>query len=98
MVDGGGAGARRAPWRVRAACHGCEIPFVFNRKDSSEYGINGTGELALGRAMSAYWTNFAWTGDPSKPGSRTSTAAGVATQWPHFSAGTLRFDATEDAA
>jgi carboxylesterase type B len=47
------------------ACHGCEIPFVFLRTDSKEYGIDGAGEVALGRAMSTYWTNFAYNSDPN---------------------------------
>ena len=49
-------------WR---ACHGCEIPFVFLRDDSDDYGINGTAEIELGRAMSTYWSNFAWNSDPN---------------------------------
>jgi len=56
------------------ACHGCEIPFVFMRDDSQEYGISGTGELALGKAMSTYWTNFAWSSNVNNATGRNKPA------------------------
>eukprot|EP00929_Paragymnodinium_shiwhaense_P035968 TRINITY_DN19334_c0_g1_i1.p1 TRINITY_DN19334_c0_g1~~TRINITY_DN19334_c0_g1_i1.p1 ORF type:complete len:711 (+),score=143.54 TRINITY_DN19334_c0_g1_i1:96-2228(+) len=57
------------------ACHGCEIPFVFNRNDSRWYGVEGRGEKQLALSMSSYWTNLAWSGDPNKPGQRFGPAA-----------------------
>jgi len=87
------------------ACHGCEIPFVFNRKDSTEFGIIGDGELELGLEMSTYWTNLAWSGNPNEPGERWSK--GLATRSPKWpprnqtssaSRSLLLFNATDDAS
>lgn len=82
------------------ACHGCEIPFVFNRNDSKEYGISGQGELALGLAMSSYWTNFAWSGDPNRKNGRWSAEVFIPERWPSDAsgAGPLQFNASESAA
>mmetsp|Transcript_155125 Transcript_155125/g.497405 ORF Transcript_155125/g.497405 Transcript_155125/m.497405 type:complete len:1318 (+) Transcript_155125:31-3984(+) len=64
------------------ACHGCEIPFVFNRVDSAEFGISGKGERALGLAMASYWTNLAWSGDPNSGGARWSSSTSLPAHWP----------------
>ena len=44
------------------------------RDDSQEYGISGTGELALGKAMSTYWTNFAWSSNVNNATGRNKPA------------------------
>ena len=54
------------------AAHGLEIPFVF---DSEKAGFtsgytnskeNAEGRAVLARAMSSYWTQFAYTGSPGR--------------------------------
>src|SRR5690606_20255358 len=63
--------------RNLGACHTCEIRYVF--KNLGAPGIIpdlASGELAMQREsdrqvsdiMSAYWVNFARTGDPNGPG------------------------------
>lgn len=82
----------RSPWHLApvddgfGACHGCEIPFVFNRNDSKEFGITGDGELQLGLFMSSYWTNFAWSGDPNDRGGRWTAEARTPSRWPRAGA------------
>jgi len=85
------------------ACHGCEIPFVFVRLDSKQYGVKGAGEVELALTMSTYWTNFAWSGDPNSPASRWSqrATAGVSVAWPKVTPGvdsSIVFDATRERA
>jgi len=77
------------------ACHGCEIPFVFQRSDSMVFGINGTGELALAESIGTHWTNFAWSGDPNDRAERWSVASAAVAPWPSRSSGAvLSLDAT----
>jgi para-nitrobenzyl esterase len=64
--------------KVAGALHATEIPFVLNTA-RAKYGDATTPEdIALARAMNAYWVAFAKTGDPG-------TAAGVP-KWPRYSA------------
>jgi len=63
------------------ACHGCEIPFVFHRDDSDEYGLQGAPELQLSRLMSQYWTNFAWHGDVNNAAGRWAEGLIELPQW-----------------
>ena len=82
------------------ACHGCEIPFVFDRSDSSEFGIEGKGELALGDAMSAYWTNFAWNSNPNNSSDRLANITRLPV-WKQFHRKTdaaIILDASEESA
>jgi len=82
------------------ACHGCEIPFVFFRNDSSMFGISGDGEVELGLAMASYWTNFAWSGDPNRRGDRWSAIVDKLAAWPQrgVALGPLVLDASESHA
>jgi para-nitrobenzyl esterase len=54
------------------AAHGFEIPFVFDHFDLGRLGRalftedNEPGRLALSRAMTSYWTEFAVAGDPDR--------------------------------
>jgi len=83
------------------ACHGCEIPFVFLRNESDHFGINGTGEVLLGRAMAQYWTNFAWNSDPSNSTGRHHELSFIPTPtWAPTQAtpdASIVLDATESA-
>ena len=64
--------AHRPPWPDRApskrwgAAHGSEIFYVFQHYDP---GFGWTdADRRYGEVVSAYWTNFAKTGDPNGPG------------------------------
>jgi para-nitrobenzyl esterase len=70
--------------RNLGVCHTCELPYVFDNLGTLRlYPDNSSPELALASAtdakvaalMSAYWINFARTGDPNGHG---------LTQWPVF--------------
>jgi len=51
---------------VDFACHGVELPFVFDSAAAS--GFNFTvQEKALSVSMGTYWTNFAKSGNPNSP-------------------------------
>lgn len=56
------------------ACQGCELPYVFDHltaprpypnSSSPEMAAASAAERELARVMSAYWVNFARTGDPN---------------------------------
>lgn len=49
------------------AFHGAEIAYVFGNLDKGSVPPD-ENNLALSEAMSAYWVQFAKTGDPNKPG------------------------------
>ena len=51
---------------VLCACHGAEIPYVFNDLDPDE-GYQ-TQDVQLSSNITEYWTNFARNGDPNGPG------------------------------
>ncbi len=58
---------------MAGACHALEIPFIFNTLDQppvnifiANFQIKKAGTLS--KAITAYWTNFAYTGDPNGPG------------------------------
>ncbi len=58
---------------MAGACHALEIPFIFNTMDRppvslfmTRYQIKKADELS--RAMTEYWTNFAYSGDPNGRG------------------------------
>lgn len=84
------------------ACHGCEIPFVFQQTGSKEYGTKGAGEEELANMMSRYWTNFAWSGNPRDAGDRwTSRSAPISfPPWPrkHGEMNVILFDASDITA
>lgn len=61
-------------------CHGCEIPFVFNK---AAYLVTPQ-ERALSAAMAQYWANFAATGNPNVGGA----VPGTNVKWPPFGAAT----------
>lgn len=78
------------------ACHGCEIPFVFNQAGNKTWGLNGTGDDALGSQMSTYWSNFAWNSDPNNSSGRAHMAS--LPMWDPVmpdSDGAMNFNATE---
>jgi len=57
--------------KLLGAAHGLEIPFVFEDFDTSFFGRMFTAQNLAGRqvlsdAMSSYWTQFAYTGDPGR--------------------------------
>jgi para-nitrobenzyl esterase len=67
----------RTPASPGGANHGAEIPYVFgNFGGLGSVGAPRKEDLALNDLMSAYWTNFAKTGDPNGPG---------LPKWPAFS-------------
>jgi para-nitrobenzyl esterase len=51
----------------RAACHGCEIPFVFNNLDLIQQPWTEQ-DRKHAEIMSSYWANFVSNGDPNGPG------------------------------
>jgi len=51
---------------VLCACHGSEIPYVFNDLDPDE-GYKAQ-DVELSSNITDYWTNFARCGDPNGPG------------------------------
>jgi para-nitrobenzyl esterase len=68
-------GERKILWldlgRLLGAAHGMEVPFVFG--ELSFFGMRGPfdeaqheRDLALSRAMTSYWTQFALAGDPGR--------------------------------
>jgi len=57
--------------KLLGAAHGMEIPFVFQSFNTSFFGrmftdANLPGREELSDAMSSYWTQFAYTGDPGR--------------------------------
>ncbi len=64
---------------VIGAGHGVEMPFVFGNFQQDPDSVlrfasnsqNRAGRLALSASMTAYWSNFARTGDPNGPGLAT---------------------------
>lgn len=59
--------------KLIGAAHGLEIPFVFNSFDTNNRMMNmfftpenQPGRMTLSDRMSAYWVQFARTGDPAK--------------------------------
>ncbi|HKC52717.1 MAG TPA: carboxylesterase family protein [Myxococcota bacterium] len=57
--------------KLLGAAHGMEIPFVFQSFNTSFFGrmftdANRPGREELSDAMSSYWTQFAYTGDPGR--------------------------------
>jgi len=73
--------------------HGFEIPFVFHQMP---IGL-GHGNTDLSNAMVNYWTNFAFSGNPSPCGANNNSI-----QWPSYapdgSMANIKFDATFSAA
>lgn len=67
-----------AQFMMKGAQHASEVPYVF---DTVGEVIPGAvpADVAIGKAMSTYWVNFAKTGDPNKP-----SLAGGAPQWPTY--------------
>jgi para-nitrobenzyl esterase len=66
------AGARNL-----GACHTCELPYVFDNlaaerlypdSSSPELSLASEPDIKLAQLMSAYWINFAKTGDPNGKG------------------------------
>lgn len=55
--------------------HGMEITYVFGNAEQVRLVTPSEADIALSRAMMAYWTNFASTGDPNGQG---------VPQWPAF--------------
>ncbi|HXJ32692.1 MAG TPA: carboxylesterase family protein [Candidatus Eisenbacteria bacterium] len=72
--------------RMLGACHGFEIPFVFDHFDFGRDGralfteANEPGRKELSTAMTSYWTAFAATGDPGRG------RDGALPEWPAWSA------------
>ncbi len=60
----------------QAAAHGTELPYLFTMSD-----LGDAGRKTLADVMSAYWTNFARTGDPNGAG---------APPWPPFAGGSVQ--------
>ena len=63
--------------RNLAVCHTCELPYVFDNlgtprlypdSSSPELALASATEAKLAAMTSAYWVNFARTGDPNGPG------------------------------
>ncbi len=57
--------------RLLGAAHALEIPFVFGRLELFGRGVlfdpdHHERDMALSRAMTSYWTQFAATGDPGR--------------------------------
>jgi para-nitrobenzyl esterase len=63
--------------RNLGVCHTCELPYVFDNlaaprlypdSSSPELATASAADRELARVMSAYWVNFARSGDPNGPG------------------------------
>jgi para-nitrobenzyl esterase len=63
--------------RTLGACHTCEMPYVFNNlsavrvypdSSSPELALASATDIKLAEMTSAYWVNFATTGDPNGKG------------------------------
>ncbi|HJQ23949.1 MAG TPA: carboxylesterase/lipase family protein [Blastocatellia bacterium] len=54
--------------RMLGAFHASEIPYVFMTQDVGGFATYDAKEHELARAMSAYWVQFAATGDPNGAG------------------------------
>eukprot|EP00049_Salpingoeca_infusionum_P011926 m.210889 g.210889 ORF g.210889 m.210889 type:complete len:549 (-) comp15054_c0_seq7:267-1913(-) len=63
--------------------HASDVPVVFRTK----LALFGQGELAMSDAVVSYWTNFAATGNPNKPGPNNPSAPAVKVTWPTFTQG-----------
>ena len=50
-----------SPGRV---CHGSEIAFVFDSAHLANFSVSPEEEILSGDII-AYWTNFAWSGNPN---------------------------------
>eukprot|EP00049_Salpingoeca_infusionum_P011927 m.210897 g.210897 ORF g.210897 m.210897 type:complete len:568 (-) comp15054_c0_seq8:232-1935(-) len=60
--------------------HTAEVPVVFR----SKLALWGEGELEMSDAVVSYWTNFAATGNPNKPGPNNPNAKPVNVTWPLY--------------
>jgi para-nitrobenzyl esterase len=61
--------SRVPPGDTLGAHHGAEIPYVFDSLNPARLSRPAlSADLALARAMSSYWANFAATGDPNSAG------------------------------
>lgn len=56
-----------AQFMMKGAQHASEVPYVFNTVANVVPGAVAA-DLATGKAMNAYWINFARTGNPNGPG------------------------------
>jgi len=54
------------PFCVGHACHGSELPFIFNTPVLAGYKVTPE-EIVLAKNMNIFWTNFAKTGNPNIP-------------------------------
>ena len=63
--------------RNLGACHTCELPYVFDNlstlrlypdSSSPELAVASAADIKIAKTMSAYWINFAKTGDPNGAG------------------------------
>ena len=73
---------------LTGAFHGAEVPFVFY----DEFELATTEERNLSIAMTTYWRNFAYTGDPNNGtlsnDATTTGPNGTAVHWPVYARST----------
>eukprot|EP01133_Synstelium_polycarpum_P004961 gene4961-5767_t len=64
------------------ACHGAELPYVFNTFSGLGGWVPSPEEQALSNEMGAYWSNFVISGNPN-------TGLPTEAEWPEWSDGKL---------